>query len=79
MVLFGDSGEKDPFIYNSFVKSNPGVVKGIIIHEVTGRPIKIKVLEEYKKRCEQTGISYIIWKNKRELRKKMLDAGLLNQ
>lgn len=79
MILFGDSGEKDPFIYNSFALQHPGVVKAIIIHEVTGRLARIKTLEWFKKKSEKTGCAYIIWNNEKELLSKMKKAGLLTK
>ncbi|EKD81968.1 MAG: hypothetical protein ACD_39C01544G0001, partial [uncultured bacterium] len=80
LLLFGDSGEKDPFIYRSFVedKDNPSQVKGIIIHEVTSRSEKIESLREFRDfLLKKFKIPFIYWSKIAELRQNMRDDGLL--
>ncbi|PKL44638.1 MAG: hypothetical protein CVV41_04545 [Candidatus Riflebacteria bacterium HGW-Riflebacteria-1] len=80
LLLFGDSGEKDPFIYRSFVenKENPSLVKGIIIHEITSRSEKIESLREFRDfLLKKFKIPFIYWSKISELKQSMRDDGLL--
>ncbi|PKL49946.1 MAG: hypothetical protein CVV42_04615 [Candidatus Riflebacteria bacterium HGW-Riflebacteria-2] len=80
MLLFGDSGEKDPFIYRSFVESREdlALVKGIVIHEVTARSEKIESLREFRNfLLEKFKIPLIHWSKIDELKQRMRDDGLL--
>lgn len=63
LLLIGDSGEKDPVIYQSFVENNKaaGRVKGVIIHEVTDQPEKIKALEQIREQLQKQKIPFIYW------------------
>ncbi|NLF97261.1 MAG: DUF2183 domain-containing protein [Candidatus Riflebacteria bacterium] len=80
MLLFGDSGEKDPFIYRSFVenKEDASQVKGIIIHEVTARNEKIESLREFRNfLLEKFKVPLIYWNKIDDLKKGMREDGLL--
>lgn len=76
-LLFGDSGQKDPFIYTSFALMYPKLVKGIIIHEVTNRPTRITALQNMKKQMAKKGIPFIFWVDINDLKKQMASANLL--
>lgn len=73
MILIGDSGEQDPFIYSSFVENSehgPRVQK-IIIHEVTGRPEKANALEIIKERLEKKGVGFHFWDSMKSLKESL--------
>ncbi|MBU1106093.1 MAG: DUF2183 domain-containing protein [Candidatus Riflebacteria bacterium] len=68
LLLFGDSGEKDPVIYRDFVESTlKSPVKGIVIHEVASKKDKILSLK----------IPFIYWSNIEALKLNMYRNGLL--
>ncbi len=80
MLLLGDSGEKDPGIYRSFAenKAHTPLVKGIIIHEVTGNRKKIALLQKYREFLNNTfHIPFIYWREVDDLKQQMRDDGLL--
>lgn len=82
MLLFGDSGEQDPFIYRSFVEQHgePSVVKGIIIHEVTKREAKQAVLAEFNNFLRDTyKVPLLQWTEPNSLIKEMQKQKLLNK
>jgi hypothetical protein len=82
MLLFGDSGEQDPFIYRSFVEQHgaPSIVKGVIIHEVTGREAKQTVLTEFNKHLRDGyKVPLIQWRDPKALIKQMQRQRLLNR
>ena len=81
LLLFGDSGEKDPFIYRSLVEnlSQPSDIKGIIIHEVTSRSDKIESLKQFRNfLLEKFKVPFIYWNKIEELKLEMRRDGLLN-
>lgn len=79
IILIGDSGEKDPEIYSSFVQSlpNPSCVKAIIIHEVTDEPERLQTLEHISGEMKKSGVLFIYWQSVEELRKTLIIEGLL--
>lgn len=80
LLLFGDSGEKDPEIYQEFAEAQkkPGMVKAIIIHEVTEEEETIarleKIAESLGKSCS---VPLIYWRSADELSKMMIRHKLL--
>jgi phosphatidate phosphatase APP1 len=81
LLLIGDSGEQDPFIYQSFVETNesPGKVKGIIIHEVTGRPTRVRALEQIRNHLQQKfQVPFIFWNCIKSLKSSLGEHNLLS-
>ncbi|MEW6709306.1 MAG: phosphatase domain-containing protein [Candidatus Riflebacteria bacterium] len=79
VILIGDSGEKDPEIYSSFVKSlpNPKLVRAVIIHEVTDEPERLQTLEHISSEMKKVGVLFIYWQSIEELKKNLIIEGLL--
>jgi len=79
LLLIGDSGEKDPFIYQSFAKNTarPDLVKGIIIHEVTGRPTRIEALDQIKQLLAKDNIHFIYWNCINNLKESLKNKSLI--
>ena len=80
LVLIGDSGEQDPFIYSSFIDNSDysSRVKGIIIHEVTNRPQKVQALEQISQNLEKRKIPFIFWNCIDNLKEKLQRWSLLH-
>jgi hypothetical protein len=80
VLLFGDSGEKDPAIYRSFVENitNAMPVKGIIIHEITSKSEIIEnLLESRKSLLKNFKVPLIYWNKIDDLKKLMQKDRLL--
>jgi len=80
VLLFGDSGEKDPVIYRNFVEgiTNDMPVRGIVIHEVTSQSEVIeKLLESRNSLKEKFRVPLIHWNRIDDLKERMREDGLL--
>lgn len=80
LLLLGDSGEKDPVIYEGFVAdaARKSPVLGVIIHEVTRTRDKFDLLEEIAERIrERFKLPLLHWECTDALREKLVERGLL--
>lgn len=79
IILFGDSGEQDPEIYQDFLTSPDNVkrVRAVIIHEVTNETETISSLEKIKKDMGTT--PFIYWSSAAELKEALQKQGLLRE
>ncbi|MDD3147021.1 MAG: DUF2183 domain-containing protein [Candidatus Riflebacteria bacterium] len=63
LLLFGDSGEKDPAIYTEFAESlkNPKRILAVIIRNVSESPEQQAKLKTIRKRLADLGVPFICW------------------
>lgn len=63
LILIGDSGEKDPVIYQDFVVNNDPekLVKGIIIHQISQSRESIEFLEKIRDELSKKNVPFLFW------------------
>lgn len=81
MLLFGDSGEKDPQIYAEFAANlaKPGLIKAVVIHLVSNDEEHLKKLNEHAASFKKLGVPFITWSDPEELCRELEKIGLLNR
>ncbi len=81
VILFGDSGEKDPLIYRSFfaTSNRPELIKGIIIHEIAAAPQNTEILEQTGHFLSRNQIPFIYWKSIESLKNFLREKNLLKE
>ncbi len=74
LILIGDSGEKDPVIYQKFTENNDPnkLVKGIIIHQVSQKTDATEFLEKIRDELSRKNIPLITWTCIEKLKKDFL-------
>ncbi len=80
MLLFGDSGEKDPAIYTEFVESRiyPQEIRAVIIHDLCEETANSETLQQYANRLDRLQVPFIAWKEIAGLRQSLIRLGVLS-
>lgn len=81
MLLFGDSGEKDPQIYAEFAANlaKPGLIKAVVIHLVSDDEEHLQKLNEYAASFKKLGVPFITWSDSEALCLELEKIGLLSR
>ncbi|MFW5759993.1 MAG: App1 family protein [Cyclobacteriaceae bacterium] len=77
-ILIGDSGQKDPEIYDQVVKDYPGRVEAIYIRDVSkeGRDIEVRKMSD---RLYEQGIEMVFVQNTEEAARHALEKGYISE
>lgn len=80
MLLFGDSGEKDPQIYAKFAAelTNPRLIKAVVIHLVSDDEDHLQKLSEHAASFKKLGVPFINWSDSEALCRELEKIGLLS-
>lgn len=73
-LLIGDSGEKDPYIYEAVAKARPGRVQAIYIRDVQS----IRRARRVRRFIEETGVDMKLVENYQEAARDAAERGLLD-
>ena len=81
ILLFGDSGEKDPQIYAEFAASlvKPGLIKAVVIHLVADDEEHLQKLNEHATSFKRFGVPFITWSDSEVLCRELEKIGLLSR
>ncbi len=81
MLLFGDSGEKDPQIYAEFAAelTNPGLIKAVVIHLVSDDEEHLQKLNDHAASFKKLGVPFITWSDSEALCYELENIGLLKR
>ncbi len=81
MLLFGDSGEKDPAIYTEFAENSihPQEIRAVIIHDLSEETGDSEALQQYATRLDRLQVPFIAWKDIAELRQSLIRLGILSE
>ena len=74
-VLIGDSGEKDPYIYEAIVKARPGRIRAIYIRDVRSQ----KRARRVKRFIKKTGVDMKLVETYKEAALDAMDRGLIRE
>lgn len=79
LLLFGDSGEKDPQIYAEFAASpaKTGLIKAVVIHLVSDDEEHLQKLNEPAASCKRLGVPFITWNDPAALYRELEKIGIL--
>ena len=59
-VLVGDSGQRDPEIYNQILREHPGRILGIYIRDISNTPARSASIDRLAREAREVGCDLIL-------------------
>lgn len=76
-VLIGDSGQRDPEIYNRILREHPGRILGIYIRDVSNTPERSEAIDELAREAREAGCDLILAADNVEMAEHAASEGLI--